>query len=227
MAAAELFERCPHHTERRGEHSKHSRIAMLALVEVADRGHDVETADPVSRECHHDEGQQDAHADRDDQARPLEVERQGDAFVEPAEHGRQHADHQGGHAHPQHDADDTRSKRVSGALEQEHLSEVSSLQADGAAHAHLGSPLGRKHDEDQEDQKHADSDREEADAEQRTRDEHATLLRERDGISLVGGVDVQVELARDVVVATQLVQARSLRSPSPSGPGKQGLRRLP
>ena len=43
------------------------------------------------------------------------------------------------------------------------------LEADGAAHAHLRAPLGGEHHEDQEDEQHADRDREEADAQQGAR----------------------------------------------------------
>src|SRR3981081_1838815 len=100
---------------------------MLAFVEVADRGHDVEPADSISGESHHDEGQQDAHADRYDKARPFDVVLKVPSFVEAGEDARNDAHHEHPDEHPEDDTDDARGKRVSGALEQEHLSQVPSL----------------------------------------------------------------------------------------------------
>ena len=80
----------------------------------------------------------------------------GKAFVEACEDAREHLDHEHAHEHAQHDTDDAGRQRVSGALKEEHLGQVSALEADRTAHAHLRPPLGREHDEDQEDQKHAD-----------------------------------------------------------------------
>ena len=60
-------------------------LVASAEVHAADGRHDVQSADLVSGEGHDDEGQKDAQTNRDHQARPLEVERQRDPFVEPAE----------------------------------------------------------------------------------------------------------------------------------------------
>ena len=204
MAVPELLERSPRDFEWRHEQRDHAGVFLLALVEVADRGHDVEAAHAVGRERHHDERQQDAEADGDHHARPLDVERERDALVEAAEDARQHADHQRGDADPEQRPDHARGQRVSGAFEQEHLGQVPALEADRAAHAHLGAALGGEHDEDQEDEQHAHRDRKEAHPEQRGGDEQAARLREHDGVGLVGRVRVEVEAAGDVVEAGHL-----------------------
>ena len=131
------------------------------------------------------------------------MELQRDALVEAAEDAGQHADHQRGDAHAKHDADHARRERVRGALEQEHLREVPSLEADGTAHAHLRSALGREHHEDEKDEQDTDRDGKEAHAQERARDEQPASLREHHGVGLVRGVDVEIEPAGNVVVARQ------------------------
>ena len=204
VAVPQLLERRPGDLERRHKERHHAGVPLLALVEVSDGRHDVEAAHAIGRERHHDERQQDAQADGDHHARPLDVERERDSLVEATEHARQDADHQSGDADPQQRPDHARRQRVGGAFEKEHLGQVPPLEADGAAHAHLGAPLRRKHHEDQEDEQHAHRDREEAHAEQRGGDEQPTGLRENYGVGLVGGVRIEVEAAGDVVVPGHL-----------------------
>src|SRR5260370_766367 len=117
---------------------------------------------------------------------------------------RQHPHHQRGAPSARYHAAHARRERIGGPCEQEHLGQVPALETARTAHAHLRAPLGGEHDEDQEDQQHANGDREEADSKQRYGDEQAACLGEGDRVRLVGGVVVEVEPAGNVVVAAQL-----------------------
>src|SRR5260370_1303357 len=212
--------------EGRDENRERARVALLAFVEVADGRDDVETAHSVCGESDHDEREQDAEADRDDEAGPLDMKRQRDAFVEAAEDAREHADHQRGHADPQDGPDDARSERVSGAFEHEHLGQMPALEADGPAHPHLRAALGGEHHEDEKDQQDSYCNGKEAHAEQRAGDEETTGLGERDRIGLVRRVRVQVEPADEAADAaaaspitrsTNLFPARALNSSVTAG----------
>ena len=81
----------------------------------------------------------------------------------PAAEGLRHDEHHSeGEDRTEQRPDRGREKVVGGTLEREHLDEVATASADRTCDAELTAPLGREHDEDEEDQQDPGRDREHA-----------------------------------------------------------------
>ena len=109
---------------------------------------------------------------------------EGDPEAEVVRQAPQHRDQPPCHAEAEDGADERGAEVVGHAFCNERLREVEALHADGARHAHLGTPLSREHDEGQEDQHDAGRDRKEAEHEEERDEQRPRQLGSANQLSL-------------------------------------------
>ena len=189
----------PHQPGDGGAHARTPR-AHVRLGQVADGGHDVEPAHPARSQHHDEEGEEHAQRVGDGGRRGRHVEAEGedaavlaDAPGDRVEEAADEADHEVGDAQPQQHAQRGRDQVVDQALGHEHLHQMAPAHADGPGHAHLAAPLGRQHDEDEEDEQHRGQNREDAEERENGREDRAAHARDGDDVGLAQRID-DVEL---------------------------------
>ena len=166
--------------------------AVLRLGQVADGADDVQSADAPRRDGDDQGRQQHAEGVRDDDAARADVVLDGQAHR--PERAAQHEHHPEGDRNADGGPHGCCRDVIGNALVDEHLHEMAAASPDRARYPELAAPLGREHDEDEEDQQHTGRDRETSEGREHRHERGALSVRLVERVAL-DGIDLEPEQA--------------------------------